>query len=156
MDRQTLINFLEKTPSILRGLMAELPEAVLKERRIPGKWSAHEHACHIARVQTIQNGRLKRFLTEERPVFAPYVPGKSTPEDELMMMDLSGALDDFAASRAEFIAGLRGAKDWEKTGEHPEYDAYSLAFMARHVLFHDYVHMYRIEELGFTRHLPRK
>lgn len=156
MDRQTITDCLEKTPSMLRGLMAELPEPLLKERRIPGKWSAHEHACHISRVQTMMNGRLKRFLTEERPVFVPYVPGKSTPEDELIKMDLSGALDDFAASRAEFIAGLRGAKDWGKMAEHPEYDGYSLAFMARHLLFHDYLHMFRIEELGFTRDLTHK
>ncbi|MBI3580497.1 MAG: DinB family protein [Nitrospinae bacterium] len=156
MDRQTTADLLEKTPAILRGLMAEVPEKLLKEHRIPGKWSAHEHACHISRVQMIQIGRLKRFLTEERPVFAPYVPGTTSPADELIKMDLRVALDDFEASRAEFVAGMRGAKDWEKTGEHPEYTRFSLAFMARHVLFHDYVHMYRIEELGFTRILPHK
>jgi hypothetical protein len=40
---------------------------------------------------------------------------------------------------------------WQKTGIHPEYELYSLSILGRHILMHDFWHMYRIEELWLTR-----
>jgi len=156
MEKEKIINSLEQSPVILKELMAEMPAERMKERRIPGKWSAHEHACHLSKAQQVMVERVKRFLVEERPVFVPYFPGKADTVMDLLQMDLRGSLDAFAASRAEFVGLLRQLKDadWNKRAEHPEYFEYTPYIMARHILMHDHVHMYRIEELWLTKQLP--
>lgn len=158
VDREKIMAGLEMTPSILRGMMADVPPEILKARRIPGKWSAHEHACHLAKVDMLAKGRLERFMKEENPVFPAYLPGKTTPEDELMKMDLERSLDEFSKMRAEFVANLRSLKpsDWDKNGEHAMLAPFTLANMVRHLFLHDGVHMYRIEELFLTKELPKK
>ncbi len=158
MEIKKILNGLERSPALLRDLMAAVPAARLKEHRIAGKWCIHEHAVHLAQVQEMINKRLHRFMTEKTPEFAPYVPGKSTPPDELMKLGLKESLRKFAAERKKFTGMLRQLKkkEWRKKAKHPEYDNYTPYLMARHLLLHDNVHMYRIEELWLTRELGKK
>jgi hypothetical protein len=46
------------------------------------------------------------------------------------------------------VARLRRLQpaDWLRTGEHEEYSDYSVYIMFRHVVMHDMLHAYRIEE----------
>ncbi|MBI5177825.1 MAG: DinB family protein [Nitrospinae bacterium] len=158
MEKNKILDGLRGSPAILRELIFSVPEGRRKERRIPGKWSAHEHACHMAKAQAMLNERARRFLTEEKPVFVPYFPGKTTDADELLRADLHQSLNTFEKLRVDFVNLLGQLKDadWQKRAEHPEYDNYTPYLMARHVLLHDFTHMYRIEELWLTRDLPHK
>jgi hypothetical protein len=45
---------------------------------------------------------------------------------------------------------------WKNRARHPEYDEYTPYIMARHVLLHDNLHMYRMEELWMARDLSVK
>jgi hypothetical protein len=47
------------------------------------------------------------------------------------------------------VARLRtlSAQDWERKAEHGEYTHYSVFIMFRHLMKHDTLHAYRIEEL---------
>lgn len=38
-----------------------------------------------------------------------------------------------------------------RSARHPEYTLYTPYVMLRHMMMHDYLHMYRIEELWLTR-----
>ena len=155
-----LLSCLEKTPVILREMIDSIPREPLwrlTERRIEGKWSIHEHACHIVKVQPMLTDRARKFIEEEAPKFVPYFPGKSTPPDELLKMNLAETLEKFSALRKEFIDVIRSApaETWKKKAVHPEYLEYTLLIMVRHVLLHDHVHMYRMEELWLTREMKK-
>ena len=158
MEIKRILNGLERSPALLRELVAAVPAARMMEHRIAGKWCIHEHAVHLAKVQTMINERLRRFMTEAAPEFVPYVPGTSTPKDELMKLDLKESLKKFALERKKFVGMLRQLKrkDWQKKAKHPEFDEYTPYIMARHLVLHDAVHMYRIEELWLTKDLEKK
>jgi len=43
------------------------------------------------------------------------------------------------------------AEAWTKPAEHPEYERYDLGLVVHHLVFHEYWHFYRTEELWLTR-----
>jgi hypothetical protein len=152
-DVAEIIACLEKTPVLLKNLLAQVPRERLKERRIPGKWSIHEHACHVAAGD--QAGFLERwwkFQREERPAFVP-LSGASYPPDHFLRMELDHVLISFFDTRAELARLARAADDafWSRQADHPEYEMYTPYIMLRHRLMHDHFHLYRIEELWLTR-----
>lgn len=153
-----IIAGLEQTPSLLEEMLSEIPSTLMKKHRIPGKWCIHEHAVHFAKVQKMLNERLKRFMTEENPEIVPYLPGVSTPADELIKADLKTSLKEFSRDRKTFIKTLKQLKpkDWRKQARHPQFTSYTPYIMLRHLLLHDNTHMYRIEELWLTRELKKK
>jgi hypothetical protein len=158
-DLKQIIAGLGQTPKLLSKLLSEIPPERMKERRIPGKWSIHEHAVHLAEAQAMLNGRLKRFAEEPGPKFVPYLPGKGEAKVELLSLDLKDRVAEFRRLREEAIefAKAQNAEYWQREGEHPEYERYTPFIMLRHMLLHDHLHLYRIEELALTRdaYLPK-
>lgn len=157
-ELKKIVAGLEQTPSLLKEMISEIPSSLMKKRRIPGKWCIHEHAVHFAKVQKILNGRLQLFMAEDSPQIVPYVPGASTPVDELIKADLKTSLKEFTLDRKTFIKNLKRLKpkDWRKQARHPQFATYTPYIMVRHLLLHDYTHMYRIEELWLTRKIEKK
>ncbi len=149
---ETKLQILAEAPNLLEDLLAEIPNDLLKIRRIKGKWSIHEHACHLAEAQRMIIGRFKRFKQEKNPTFVPYLPGTTVPDDNLAKMDLPEQLADFRANRQVMVDLLRSytEADWSNEGSHPEYKQINALLWLRHVLMHDHFHMYRIEELWLT------
>jgi hypothetical protein len=148
-----VLDALERAPAIVVPLVREVPPALLRRRPKPGKWSAHEHACHLSVVHGLFFGRLDQFLAEPAPVFRPYDPGHETPDDALLKLDLDGCLRAFAADRARLVERLRtlAPAEWARTAEHPQYSHYSVFIMFRHLALHDFLHAYRIEQLLLER-----
>ena len=148
-DPAAVIAALENAPSLIVPLVREVPEEVLKRRPAPGRWSAHEHACHLADVHALFFKRLEQFLTEERPRIKPFDPGTQRPDGELLEVDLGEALSRFAEDRRRLVARLRGLPPevWGREAEHGEYSHYSVLIMFRHLALHDCLHAYRIEEI---------
>lgn len=146
---EAVITALENAPAIIVPLAREVPEAVVKRRPQPGKWSAHEHACHLAEVHPLFFSRLELMLNESRPRIVGYNPGEAMEEDALLKVDLNEALERFSNDRARLVEELKDLSedDWLREAEHEEYDHYSVFIMFRHVALHDMLHAYRIEEL---------
>lgn len=144
-----VVEALERAPIIVVPLIREGPPAVLKRRPFPAKWSAHEHACHLAVVHALFFERLEHMLATPAPVITPYDPGSQDPDDRLLHMDLNSALGQYVDERKRLVSRLRTLTlgDWERTAEHGEYSHYSVFVMFRHVALHDFLHAYRIEEL---------
>ena len=157
-DIEEILVCLEKSPLLLKNLVASIPRELLKKNRIPGKWNIHEHACHLVGVQPMFIERFRMFKQHQEPVFEVYIPGKTVQED-LMSMDLDDSLGRFEGYRDELIRQVKSMdKDlWQRHGRHDEYIEYTPYIMLRHILSHDHVHMYRIEELWLTRdeYLPK-
>jgi hypothetical protein len=137
-------------------LVREVPPALLRRRPATGRWSAHEHACHLAHVHALFFDRLDEMLRDPAPVIRPYLPGEVDADDLLLRMDLDAALERFAADRARLVARLEalGPAEWARTAEHGEYRMYSVFIMFRHLALHDFLHAYRIEELLLRRDWP--
>jgi len=144
-----LLTTLSTNPSHIAELIAAIPGARLRERPAAGKWSAHEHACHLAVVHGIMEARLDRMLREDDPVFHPYLPGEQEDDDALLKLDLEISLAAYRRDRQALVERLRALPlaAWARTGRHPEYASYSIYIMYRHIALHDLLHGYRIEEI---------
>jgi hypothetical protein len=153
---QAVVDSLERAPSIVIPLVREVPPEIVKRRPRPEKWSAHEHACHLAAVGPLFIERIDIMLREESPRIRPYNPNVDQEEDALLRMDLDEALDRFARERARLVDRLRGLSpaDWERKAEHPEYSRYSVGILCRHAALHDMLHAYRIEEIALAPRGP--
>jgi hypothetical protein len=149
MDTTAVIKALERAPDIVVPLVREVDPVLLKRRAAPTKWSAHEHACHLAHVHSLFFNRLDQILASPAPVITPYDPGESDPDDFLLRMDLDLSLHEYIDDRRRLVARLRRLSDreWSRTAEHGEYSHYSVFIMFRHLALHDFFHAYRIEEL---------
>jgi hypothetical protein len=157
-DPAAVIAALENAPSLVVPLVREVLPEVLKRRPAPGRWSAHEHACHLADVHALFFSRLEQFLAEERPRIEPFDPATQRPDGELLSVDLDDALRRFTEDRRRLVARLRElpAAAWQRTADHAEYSHYSLFIMFRHLALHDCLHAYRIEELLLKKDWKRE
>ncbi|HYH46574.1 MAG TPA: DinB family protein, partial [Thermoanaerobaculia bacterium] len=148
-EPQAVLAVLENSPALLVSLVREAPEPLLKRRPLPGKWSIHEHACHLAASEGEIAGRLERMLAEDHPAI---VPSQASPEEEagaLLELDLGACLARFVAERSALVERLRTLppEAWERTAEHPEYKRFSVFTLARQSALHDLLHAFRIEQL---------
>lgn len=146
---EAVITALSNAPALITPLVREVPAENLKRRPSPGKWSAHEHACHLAEVQPMFLARLERMLDETRPLIKAYNPDEAMEEGALLKVDLDEALDRFCRDREQMVEALKDLTEdeWLREAEHEEYDHYSVLIMFRHAALHDMLHAYRIEEL---------
>jgi len=144
-----IVDALERAPDLVIPLVREVPQAILKRRPAPRKWSAHEHACHLAHVHQLFFDRLDLMLASPAPVITPYQPGEQDADDLLLKMNLDDSLARFAADRVRLVERLRqlSPAEWARAAEHGEYSHYSVFIMFRHLALHDFFHAYRIEEL---------
>ena len=146
---ESIIIALENAPAIIVPLVREVPLEVLKRRPQPRKWSAHEHACHLAEVQPVFFKRLDLMLKVARPLIEAYNPDEAMEEGALLKVDLDEALERYKSDRERLVEQLRDLNEdeWLREAEHEGYDHYSVLIMLRHLALHDMLHGYRIEEL---------
>ncbi|MBU5637254.1 DinB family protein [Geomonas sp. Red69] len=153
-DIPDLLDSLKRAPTILSEFVDSIPRQKLDLRRGKGFWTVAEHVSHLAEVQPMLLQRIERFLKEEHPEFIPYLPGKGEEEpDTPARLEMAEALERFRTCRLQQLELLKGLdqETWCRTGTHPEYEAYSLYILVRHILMHDHWHMYRMEELWLAR-----
>lgn len=149
MDGQTLIASLEAAPGIIIGLVREVPSQNLKRRPAPNKWSAHEHACHLSGGDAIFLERLELMLSDPHPQIKSMEPSPEEEAGSLLNIDLDKALDLYVRERARVVKRLKelSPEDWQRTAEHEAFSHYSVFIMFRHMLVHEMLHAYRIDEL---------
>jgi hypothetical protein len=151
-----LLQSLQRAPALVVPMVRQAHPAVLKVRPPSGKWSIHEHACHLAQVHPLFFERLELMLTEDNPAIHSYDPGRDDPDDALLNVALDEALSRFGADRRRLVERLESltSAQWLRTGRHDEYNSYSVFTMFRHLALHDFFHAYRIEELLLFKHWP--
>jgi hypothetical protein len=146
---ESIIVSLENTLNILPSIIREVPEENRQRRPAPERWSAHEHACHLAEVHPMFFKRLDLMLKEDDPTIKPYFPDKHDDPETLLNADLEESLQRFSIDRRKLIEELKllSPADWQRSANHEEYSHYTVFIMFRHLALHDYLHIYRIEEL---------
>jgi hypothetical protein len=148
-DTATLISALETAPGVIIPLIREVPPQILKRRPSPTKWSAHEHACHLSQSDDAFRARLDLILSTPNPIIETI---ENSPEDEagaMLDIDLDESLERYVRERTSLVERLKtlSPEEWKKTAEHEAFDHYSVWIMFRHLLNHEMLHAYRIEEL---------
>jgi len=89
------------------------------------------------------------MLSDTAPYIRAMLPSPEEEAGALLDVDLDEALDRYVRERAKLVTHLKGLspEDWRRTAEHEEYSHYSVLIMFRHLLMHEMLHAYRIEEL---------
>ncbi len=141
---------LEKSADIFRDFIASMTADDLKVKRRPGFWSVQHHLFHLADSQELLYKRLLLFKEENNPAITPYFP--SDNKEKKAFASVEEALSVFMALRKKQVELIRSYNDADlkKEGFHPEFKQYNIPILVRHILMHDYWHMYRIEELWLT------
>lgn len=148
-DTATLISALATAPGVIIPLIREVPAQILKRRPAPAKWSAYEHAIHLSQSDVAFRARLDLILSTPEPVIKTI---ENSAEDEagaMLEIDLDESLDRYVLERASLVERLKklSPEEWYKTAVHEAFDHYSVFIMFRHLLNHEMLHSYRIEEL---------
>ena len=148
-DTSILISALETAPGVIIPLIREVAPQILKRRPSPAKWSAYEHAVHLSQSDAPFIARLDMILSTPEPYIKSI---DNSPEDEagaMLEIDLDESLDRYARERAALAKRLKtlSPDEWQKTAVHEAFDHYSVWIMFRHLLNHEMLHAYRIEEL---------
>jgi hypothetical protein len=140
---------LETAPGVIIPLIREVPSQILKRRPSPAKWSAYEHAVHLSQSDAPFLARLEMILSTPEPFIETM---HNSPEDEagaMLEVDLDESLERYVRERAALVHRLKKLTpdEWQKTAVHEAFDHYSVFIMFRHLLNHEMLHAYRIEEL---------
>ena len=148
-DTTTLIITLENAPGVIIPLIREVPPQILKRRPSPAKWSAYEHACHLSQSDASFLARLDLILSTSEPFIEVIENSLEDEEGALLDVNLDESLDRYVRERAALVKRLNklSPDEWQKTAVHEAFDHYSVFIMFRHLLNHEMLHAYRIEEL---------
>jgi len=152
-DARILLGSLESAPGMITDLVREVPVENLKRRPSAGKWSAHEHACHISTGHDVFHARLELILSEPAAHIASMRPSADEEGGSMLDMDLDEALHAYAKDRARLVARLEelSPSDWQRTATHEAYSHYSVFIMFRDLYLHEMLHAYRIQELRLKK-----
>ena len=140
-------------PDIIGEYVLQIPEErrILRRGEDGGTWTIEEHLFHLADVQPMLLGRMRKILSEENPVIEPYFPENGNGDSRWKSID--EALESFRSLRREqcLLIGSASEEDLLREAVHGEYERYTIPLILSHMIFHEYWHMYRIEEIWLTR-----
>jgi DinB family protein len=134
---------------VIIPMIREVPLQILKRRPSEGKWSAYEHAVHLSQSDASFRSRLDLILSTPDPFIEVIL---NSPEDEagaMLDVELDESLDRYVRERASLVERLKklSPDEWQTTAVHQAFDHYSVFIMFRHLLNHEMLHAYRVEEL---------
>ncbi len=146
------LDLLEATPTILRGLMAELDSDDASWKPAPDRFSVGEVLAHLSHSEGYcYRARLDRFLSESNPEFEPddaqlhiELYSQADPED---------SFDHFEEQRETNLELLRDltAEDGARTAIHLEAGPITLSQMLHEWALHDLGHIRQVAELVRAR-----
>ena len=144
-DLNAGVAILERTPHVLRAMLAGLPAAWTDATEGPETWSPYVivgHLIHGERTDWMARARIILAQGPERR-FTPY--DRFAQFHESQGKSLADLLDEFERLRAENLATLAG---WRLTdaqlaleGEHPEFGAVTLRQLLATWVAHDLGHI---------------
>jgi uncharacterized damage-inducible protein DinB len=118
MNNATLVEAYLAGPRDLREAVADMSRSLLVARPVPGKWSVLEVVCHLADTDANIAHRLKRVLSEERPVFERVKPDLMQAALAYHARDVAEELAFIDLGRRQIARILRASPPsaWERTG----------------------------------------
>jgi uncharacterized damage-inducible protein DinB len=146
------IETLENLPLVIENYVINIPAEIMDKKRNESTWTIREHIYHIADVQIVLLNRIKLIVSEDNPIIEPYFPDQDVMNG-FKFSETCEAIASYKKYRNEQIQILRTTpvSDFRKQVNHKEYSEYSLTILINHMIFHEYWHMYRIEEIWLIK-----
>ncbi|MBZ5700845.1 MAG: DinB family protein [Acidobacteriia bacterium] len=146
---QNVISFLEKTPQVLKTLLAGTAEETLSWKPAPDRWSIAEVLAHLAAIETLYGQRAQRMATEDAPFLQVYDPGNASAEGPYAQGDAEAHLAAFTEARQGTLAllSMLPPTAGERTAQHSELGRVTLSQMLHELASHDLGHLRQIAEL---------
>lgn len=145
--RAELREALAATPTILRALLRDLPDEMV---RVGGEgadaWSIAEVVCHLRDVEQRILDRVRQIRDEDRPWLSAFDQEAQAEAARYRDQSLTGALQTFVHLRAEQLAQLESLQpsEWERIGVHEEAGEITIEQLIAHIAVHDSVHLAQI------------
>lgn len=147
-----VLETLRTLPDVVEPWFRSIPSDRLDLRRTADAWTLREHLYHVAAVQPMLLGRMRTLISDDHPVITPYFP-QNEPALAERYPSVDTAFAEYRRLRIEQMDVLRAAPSeaWDNPAQHAEYEQYNLRLVVHHLVFHEYWHFYRTEELWLTR-----
>lgn len=153
MDHHRLVALLAATPIRLRRLTGDLRPGQALAPPKPGEWSIVEVLRHLVEGdRETFLPRLRRMVSEERPVF------DSARRGEDAALDPGPLLDLFARARGEVTALIEALppEGWAREGVSPSRGPLSIEAYSASMVEHDREHLQQIDQVRAALGLARR
>ena len=118
MDQGALLEAYLRGPNQLRSAVTSLSREQLTSRPVAGRWSILEVVCHLVDTEANIAHRIKRVLSEDRPVFDRVNPALMLAALAYHDRDVEDELGVFELMRRQIGCIVRASPPvaWERTG----------------------------------------
>ena len=118
MDQAAMLDAYLGGPDRLRSAVTDLSREQMISRPITGRWSVLEVVCHLVDTDVNIAHRIKRVLSEERPVFDRVKPELMLAALAYHDRDVEDELGIFDLTRRQIGRILKASppEAWERTG----------------------------------------
>lgn len=147
VEGQDALNLQSEAPARLARLIEGVPEAKLKERPQPGRWSAVEILAHLAEDELTSSWRYRQMIEHDGETLLGFDQELWARLGNYQSWNARDALDMFRLLRDANVRMLRGlpAEEWNRSGNHAERGRLTVGELARHMAAHDVNHIKQIE-----------
>jgi hypothetical protein len=130
----------------VRRLTSGLDAASLDRPSAPDKWSLKKIVCHLWRVQDVFEKRIEAMLAHDAAAVEAYNPEGDAQFNLLAALPAAEVPRGFLSARDYFVSRLYAItpEQWQRTGRHPEYPGYGIAFQVEYMVHHEAHHLYQI------------
>jgi hypothetical protein len=145
------------TAPTISALIHLVPDADLKRRPAPGKWSVVEVVAHLAEDELVTSWRYRQMLEHPGCSLAGFDQDKWADWGRYGEWSSQEALDRFTLLRTANLRMLRALnpEEWMRFGEHAERGRITVRDLALHMAGHDLNHLEQIRALLADPNLPR-
>lgn len=147
VEGQDALNLQSEAPARLARLIEGVPEAKLKERPQPGRWSAVEILAHLAEDELTSSWRYRQMIEHDGETLLGFDQELWARLGNYQSWNARDALDMFRLLRDANVRMLRGlpAEEWNRSSNHAERGRLTVGELARHMAAHDVNHIKQIE-----------
>jgi hypothetical protein len=140
------IEVLGQTASTLADIVARNPAEVLHGRAIQGKWTPNEIIGHLTDCEWVYGYRLRLILCEHEPAILGFRQDAWVSSLRHNEREPSELVEIFRTLRVLNLSVWRrmSPDDFERSGQHNERGAESLAVMVQLLAGHDLSHLHQI------------
>jgi DinB superfamily len=155
MELPEAILMLGRTPTVLEGLLADLPTEWVHRNDGPGTWSAYDIVGHLL------HGEQTDWLPRTRMILEHGTDRPFEPFDRQTMLGwerepVTALLDRFQAARVAGLAELTSLRlttaDLDRRGRHPEFGEVTLGQLLSTWVAHDLTHLAQVGEVLARRY----
>lgn len=135
------------TIDILQNIFGDVSvEAATTYRDGGDGWTALEALCHLRDFDYIFRQRVDRMLGEDLPDLVPVDHDQLVIDNRYNEQSLDDVLADLVQHRRDFIGLFKSLTDeqWERHGNHPERDSFSMTDALMQLGLHDTTHIEQI------------